>query len=317
MRRQVKCINQRSDIKIVDLKDSPEKQLECLQDSLDRYGFFLIRNFFVDSESLKKACSLSERFFSLSLNEKKKYFYKGQDQKKYSNIGYFPFQSEKAIQGKYPDLKEFFHIGPSVFSSHNQDSYAQNIWPEFDENFPIIMKDLFFQFTRSALHALDLLSQYFVLPLDEMKDLTHEGGHVLRLLHYPPIEKNFQGERAAQHTGIQLLGFQPVPEARGLEYLTPQNQWIELDYKTFSDCTLVNIGDMFEFVTRGRAKASPHRVSNRCVDVDRYAMVFFFHANHVKELKTYGESIEGSLEKKQTITAGTWLKERIFELSLE
>ncbi|MEZ4705489.1 MAG: 2-oxoglutarate and iron-dependent oxygenase domain-containing protein [Bdellovibrionota bacterium] len=304
-------IGQKDLFPIIDFAQPLVQIQELLHQSLQQYGFLMLRNSPIDTFKLRASFELSEAFFACSLDEKSKYLYKSYDQKRYSNVGYFPFQSEKAVGGRFPDLKEFFHIGPSDFSSQeSQRDYAVNVWPQFDPQFQLVFQSLFSQFAQTGNQICNILAGQFGIDSSKMSQLIQDGGHVLRIIHYPPVERSSQGQRAAQHTGIQLLGLQPVPQQPGLEYLTPAQEWVELDYEAFHDCILINIGDMFEYITGGKIKASPHRVTNRNLHLDRYATVFFYHANHSQSLQGFHHPI------REELTAGQWLHKRLKDLSL-
>ena len=116
------------------------------------------------------------------------------------------------------------------------------------------------------------------LPPDAFDRAYAEPHLILRLTHYPPLDR---GEAASlsltPHTDsgfMTLLAPNPVP---GLSILLPDGRWI--DAPAVADAFVVNGGDILHRWTNERFLSTPHRVINR-TSGDRYAIPFFCDPNH-------------------------------------
>ncbi len=309
------------EVPVLNLKDyastDPEKHgnaLRVLKESLDRLGFLVISEHGVDMSLLDECYQVGTRFFDLPVEKKLELNYGKIDQKRYSNIGYFPFQTEVAVGAKVPDLKEFIHIGPSLPEGHPmRQYYADNVWPESLPEFKAGFSPLFEQFNQCGALLVDAIGEAFGVERDYLKDLVDRGSSILRMLHYPPVPAGTENAmRAAQHTGIQMLGLQPRTTHPGLQFYTPGHEWVVLP-EGFESHLAVNIGEMLAYILNGYVKATLHRVVNAQGGSEqhhRYAIVHFFHANPLKSLRQVGD------KSAQEIQAGDWLLKRLNELGL-
>lgn len=289
------------------------KFIQLLLKSIDEFGFLVLSEHKVSLELLDKCYELSSEFFDRPLEEKITLSYDRIEQKKYSNVGYFRYKSETAIASKQADLKEFFHIGPTLSeSSPMQQYYAQNVWPASPAGFRESFMGLYEQFTACSNHLIDAIAAAYELDRSYMQDLVHDGNSVLRTLDYPPIDSDEVSMRAAPHTDIQLVGLQPRTTHLGLQIFVPSGQWVAP--VGFDDYLIVNIGDMLAYLLNNQIKATLHRVVNSQAGSNRhhrYAIVYFYHANSEKMLRRQGESFSD-----KPLYAGEWLMERLRELQL-
>lgn len=309
------------EVPILSLSDcsSPESErraqaLQVLRESLDRLGFLVVSNHGVDMKLLDSCYRLGTQFFNLPPEDKLALRYDKLDQKKYSNIGYFAFQTEVAVGSKIPDLKEFFHIGPSLGQDHPmREYYADNVWPASLPQFQSDFTQLFEQFNSCGVMLANAIGSAFGLEQAYVKGLVNCGSSILRILHYPPVAPGTEGAmRAAPHTGIQLLGLQPRTTHPGLQFYTPTGEWVALP-PGFESYLAINIGEMLSYILDAKAKPTLHRVVNAqggSENHHRYAIVHFFHANPLKLLRRMGGSTT------EEIRAGDWLKKRLKELGL-
>jgi isopenicillin N synthase-like dioxygenase len=298
--------------------DDPERRrryMRQLQQSLNDLGFLIVSNHQIDLELLDKCYDLSRRFFELPIEEKLALSYRNVEQKHYSNVGYFPYKSETAVASTRADLKEFFHIGPSLPDNHPmRQYYAENVWPsslpEFHRNF----RALYEQFCTCADRIAHSVVKAFGLHPALIQDLTDAGNSILRTIHYPPVDAMERASRAAPHTGIQLLGLQPRTTHPGLQMCLPSGEWIALT-KQFDPYIIVNIGEMLAYILNNQVQPTLHQVVNAeqgSEKHDRYCIVFFYHANSLKYLPRLGEPEQ----QPSAIRAGDWLLQRLSQLGL-
>ena len=287
--------------------------LTSIREMLSKWGILVIQNHGVNLSLLDECYRLSQEFFALPQKNKERLNYKSLDQKLYSDVGYFPFRTETAVGSAQPDLKEFFRVGVTPEESQKH-LFAQNAWPADLPEFRPAFLELFTQFTHCGDKILRWLASAFDLSVPYFEELSKNGTHVLRSIHYPPVAVGADGMRAAPHTGIQLLGIQPRTTHPGLEYKTPAGEWFALDADEFRDCVLINIGDMLSYLLGGEAEASLHRVVNAEGIADhahRYCIVFFYHAHPEQELLKHSDQSSST-----GLIAGEWLNKRFKEIGI-
>ena len=107
-------------INFSDLINYKKQTLQILKEALMNHGFFIIYNHGIDKKVFENAYQTSEQFFKLDQEVKNKYAFP-----KFAGArGYTPFGKETALGEKIPDLKEFWHHGPSV-----DDNYDKRVKP--------------------------------------------------------------------------------------------------------------------------------------------------------------------------------------------
>lgn len=275
-----------------------------IKESLESIGCLVIQNSLINDQRIELAYSLMNDFFSLDNFTKETYSFKKIDQKRYSDIGYFPFKTEKAVNYDKPDLKEMFHIGRNF---HNNALYAQNRFPSEIEGFENYFTKLYIDFEIIGNSVFEALTKNLPLKKIYKKRLLSNNNSLLRLIHYPPCDKkNDNGMRAAPHTGIQLLGIQPKATSEGLEFYSKNIGWFK--FPKLKNCLVINIGEMMAYISSTSFQPTLHRVSNITNDKSRLAIVHFFHPNSEEELI--------NLENDSSIKSGEWLIKRLKEIGV-
>lgn len=302
----------RNDVPILKLaSDDADLFKKKLFDSLKDWGFLVIEDHGIDLKLLDQCYQLSKEFFSQSVEEKNKLSFYDIEQKQYSNVGYFQFKSETAVSSKLADIKEFYHVGQEINPQHPlADVCVPNQWPANMPEFEKAFKLLYQQLTEMSDKLFFTIMDAMGFDTDYTRELVTHGNHILRTIHYPPIKtEDGHAKWAAQHTGIQLLGIQPRTSHPGLEFSIPDGRWFYAD-DDFSDALFINIGEMLSWLTKGELQPTLHRVeSDNSKPVDRYAIVFFYHANPLRLLKQKDNS-------EESVQVGEWLKIRLKELGL-
>jgi isopenicillin N synthase-like dioxygenase len=98
-----------------------------LYEGLKDYGFIILVDHPVDHKTTQKAYDLAHEFLHLPVETKKKYICKeGGGQR-----GYTAFGVEHAKDSKYPDLKEFWHVGRETLVNEDKfrKFFPENLWP--------------------------------------------------------------------------------------------------------------------------------------------------------------------------------------------
>lgn len=288
-------------------KNKRDKFIKDLYNSVEAFGFVVLKNHTIKKPLLKKAYEIQEKLFSLPEDVKSSY-----DIKDGGKRGYTAFGTENAKGQKVKDLKEFWHVG--------REELLPNVWPKemimygFKNTFTKIYDEL----ENVGFIVLEALAEGIGLDKNHLKDMGKNGNSILRLLHYPPIDKDADpnAERAKAHTDINLITILVAGTESGLELQTKNGEWIPVEAE--QDSIVVNIGDMFSRMTNDKLPSTVHRVVNspNSKNKSRYSMPFFLHARPEVLLACLPQFKEEK-NKYPDITAGDFLDERLKEIGLK
>ena len=106
----------------------------------EEFGFIAVNHHGIDAALIKRAYDCFEAFFALPVEIKKAYHLPGGGGAR----GYTGFGVETAKDSKFPDLKEFWHVGRNLPEGHSYRSVMpDNIWPTEIANFEEIAYGLY------------------------------------------------------------------------------------------------------------------------------------------------------------------------------
>lgn len=287
-------------------------------ESFRSFGFALIRDHGIDQKLIDRAWQLTEAFFALPVDVKRKYFIPGQGGAR----GYTPFRTEVAKGASEKDLKEFWHVGRDVpASSPLAASMPPNIWPEEIAGFRETFTELFAQFDEAGAKVLSAIATDLGLDARWFDPAIEDGNSVLRLLHYPPVSDTAGGAiRAGAHEDINLITLLLGAQEAGLELLGKDGRWLSVAPP--EGALVVNIGDMLQRLTNHVLPSTTHRVRNPSGDRashSRYSMPFFLHLRSDFRFETLRQCITDTRPDRypETITADDYLQERLREIGLK
>jgi len=270
--------------------------------SLSTTGFFVLENAGIDAELLHRAYAVTTDFFELSESVKRGYCLP----ELHGQRGFTPFGQEHAKDSPHLDLKEFWHVGnPAV-----QPNLVPVEVPEFSQTLSV----LYSQLDHCAQCLLAAIADFLGEPLNAI--YQPGGDTILRVIHYPPIEKTapLGSLRSAAHEDINLITLLPTATASGLELLR-DGVWEPIDASPGS--VIVDSGDMLQWRTNGRLKSTTHRVVNPDNQCDRrFSMPFFVHTHPKTDLTPLASCVINGDVKFPPITAGRYLKQRLAEIGL-
>ena len=148
------------------------------------WGFAGIRGHGIDQKLIDGAYEAFRQFFALPADVKMQYHVKGSGGAR----GYTPFGVETAKDSKYPDLKEFWHIGREIpRDSKYADVMAPNLWPSEVPTFHEFGYGLFNALDALGSRGLRALALHIERPEAYVDDKTQVGNSILRPIHYPPL----------------------------------------------------------------------------------------------------------------------------------
>jgi isopenicillin N synthase-like dioxygenase len=242
-----------------------------------QFGFCCISGHGIARELVDGAYQAFEQFFALPAETKMKYHVPGSGGAR----GYTPFKVETAKDSRFPDLKEFWHVGREIpRDSKFADVMPPNLWPEEVPQFKRYGYGLYEALDQLGTRVLRALALHIGLPENYFEDKTDQGNSILRPIHYPPItEENIPNVRAGAHEDINFITLLVGASAEGLEVLS-EGEWLPIT--TEGDAIVVNIGDMLQRLTNHVYPSTSHRVvnpQNENARKPRYSVPFFLHPN--------------------------------------
>jgi isopenicillin N synthase-like dioxygenase len=292
---------------------------QAIGESFRTFGFAMVKDFAIDRDLIDRAWKLSEAFFALPEEEKRRYH----DPEIGGARGYTPFGVEIAKDAKHHDLKEFWHVGRDLpeGSPLADASMPPNVWPARPEGFQDVFTELYRQFDETGATILSAIALYLGLDEHWFDQGIEDGNSVMRLLHYPPIP-NLEGEaiRAGAHGDINLITLLLGAEEAGLELLFQGKEWISASPP--EGAMVINVGDMLERLTNHYLPSTIHRVRNpnpERAKFSRYSMPFFLHLRSDFPIKTLPQCVSAEHPDRYPtpITADEFLQQRLREIGLK
>lgn len=245
---------------------------------LSRWGFVALTNHGVPQTLVDAAYTQARAVFALPAETKRAY----ERPECARQRGYTPFGLEKARGRNAPDLKEFWHVGRDLAKAHpfrQRGLMAPNALPAEVPEFGVVMRQLYAAQDRLAFGLLDAIARYLKIEPAVLAALAADGNSVLRIINYPDLDGPAPAGaiRAAAHEDVNLLTILPVATRPGLQILTPDGQWMDVDAPR--GAMICDTGDMMALLTKGRMPATTHRVVNPAgaSDGGRLSIPFFMH----------------------------------------
>lgn len=281
---------------------------------LKDYGFIILVDHPVDDKLTAKAYDLIHEFFQMPVETKQKYVCKAGGGQR----GYTAFGVEHAKNSKYPDLKEFWHVGretikdPVRFGKY----FPENVWPTEIPEFKDTFLKLYNGLDTTSTVVLDALGMALDVPQTFFRTMLQDGNSILRPIHYPPLAQGAPANsvRSAAHEDINLITVMVGATTSGLELLDRDGKWLPVNCNEKQ--LVVDSGDMLSRLTNDVIPATTHRVVNPTdFNSTRYSMPFFTHPNPDTMLSCIPSCV-GTGAKHEPINSHVWLMKRLEEIGL-
>ena len=288
---------------------------EALGRSFARYGFAVISDHGLDQGRIDAAVGDAKAFFALPDEVKQRYRIEGGAGQR----GYTPFGVETAKGAEHFDLKEFWHVGRELPSSHP--SMLVNVWPAEIAGFREHELWLYDALEGLGDKVLGAIARYLRLDPAFFVPTTRLGNSVLRLLHYPPVPFAGPNVRAGAHEDINTITLLSLgAEEAGLEVLDRDGGWLPINPPAGS--VVCNIGDMLQRLTNDVLPSTTHRVVNPPPErrgVARYSTPFFLHFAPDYLIETLPGCVTPERPNRYPIpiTANDYLEQRLAEIRLK
>jgi isopenicillin N synthase-like dioxygenase len=303
-------------VSLNDADRNPAAFAKELGNSFEEYGFAIVRDHGIPQQLIERAEAKAKAFFALPEEAKRAYLLTGSGGAR----GYTAFGVETAKGGSASDLKEFWHVGRELVPGHKfREVMADNVWPAEVEGFRETFLELYDAFDAAGLKVLRAIARYLSVDEEYFTDTVRDGNSVMRLLHYPPIDKPSGNQiRAGAHEDINTITLLIGAEEAGLELQTRDGRWLPVSPKPGE--LVVNIGDMLQRLTNGRLRSTSHRVVNPAPDrasKARYSMPFFLHFRPDFMIEALPGTVPvGEEPKWPPISSHEYLQERLREIKL-
>ena len=301
--------------------DDAERDPQAFADEIGRsfvdYGFAIIRDHGIPQQLIDDAEEKAKAFFALPEDVKRSYKIEGSGGAR----GYTPFGIETAKGASAHDLKEFWHVGRDLPEGHPFRAHmGDNVWPDEVPGFKETFQKLYAAFDEAGVKILRAVARFLKIDEDYFTDTVRDGNSVMRLLHYPPVDKPTGNHiRAGAHEDINTITLLLGAEEAGLQLLTKDGRWLDVSPKKGE--LVINIGDMLQRLTNGKLRSTSHRVINPAPDrasKARYSMPFFLHFRSDFLIEALPGTVPaGEQPKWPPITADDYLQERLREIKLK
>ena len=303
-------------VSLSDADRNPNGFAQELGTSFEEYGFAIVRDHGISQELIERAETKAKAFFALPEEVKRSYLIPGSGGAR----GYTAFGVETAKGAQAHDLKEFWHVGRELTAGHPfREVMADNIWPEEITGFKDVYLELYDAFDEAGVKVLRAIARFLEVDEEYFTDTVRDGNSVMRLLHYPPVDKPSGNHiRAGAHEDINTITLLLGAEEAGLELKTKDGRWLPVSPKPGE--LVVNIGDMLQRLTNGRLRSTSHRVVNPAPDrasKARYSMPYFLHFRPDFVIEALPGTVPaGEQPKWPPISSHDYLLERLREIKL-
>ena len=283
--------------------------------AFEEFGFVCIKNIYIDKSDIDAYYKSIANFFALPLEAKQKYEIEGLAGQR----GYTSFGKEHAKGSDAPDLKEFWQMGQTVLDLDViKEEYPDNVMVSEIADFNDLGLKLYRGFEQTGSQILKAIALFLGLEENYFDTHIHNGNSILRAIYYPPITQEPKNAiRAEAHEDINLITLLVGASAEGLQLLTKENEWIDINAP--EDYFVINVGDMLQRLTNNKLKSTTHRVVNPPKEkwaTPRYSIPFFLHPRSEMDLTCLSSCEENNELHYTPISAGAYLEERLIEIGL-
>ncbi|XP_022848557.1 protein SRG1-like [Olea europaea var. sylvestris] len=245
-------------------KDSMDTELQKLHTACQEWGFFQLINHGVSFPTVEKMKLEIQEFFSLPIEEKKKFSQESGDVEGYGQA--FVVSEEQKLD--WADL--FFAITLPIHLR------KPHLIPKLPTKFRDAIDEYATEMKNLAVKILDLMAKALHVKAEEMNTVFEEGMQSMRMNYYPPCPQPELVTGLYPHsdaTGLTIL--LQVNEIEGLQ-VKKDGAWIPV--VPLPNAFVINIGDILEIVTNGIYRSIEHRATVN-LKKERLSIATFFNPN--------------------------------------
>ena len=250
--------------------------VERLRDTVHTIGFFQLVGHGVDEAVLAEAPAVAAAFFALPDEAR----FEIDNVKSAQFRGYTRFGHEHT-NGKV-DWRDQIDIGreqPPRELGENEPAWLRlrgpNLWPSALPALRPVMTSLMDELEAVGATLLGAMSEALGQPADFFAEAVSPPEVLLKVIRYQTPAGSSGGEQGVgAHRDTGFLTFVYQHEIGGLQ-VERDGQFIDVPVRP--DAFVVNIGEMFQLVTRGYFKATVHRVVSPPPGTDRISLAYFYN----------------------------------------
>ena len=289
-------------IDLAALRAQSGSALEAMHSAATGTGFATVHNTGLTRARMVEVIETYRAFFRLDEAEKQTW----NMARTGANRGWGAAGSEQVDPDANPDYKQFFDSGhelPAGDARARLSVYAPNRWPDRPEGFAATVRSYYTDASGVAMDVLRGLAQSIGAPRSAFDAAFDVPMALLRGNFYParPAWAGTKDFGIATHTDYGCLTLLATDGSPGLEVRKRGGGWIPVSAEpgTF----VINFGEMMEFWTEGRVRATPHRVVGGANE--RISVPLFFNPGYDTNVAPMGSDDE--------ILAGEHLSKRFAE----
>ncbi len=293
------------DLEKLDNRDPQE--LARLRQAVGQVGFLKVRNTGLTRERIQNVIAAYYDFFRLPEQDKRAVDMAVTG----SNRGWGAPQSEQVDPTANPDFKEVFDCGYELpqgnpYRAQNLSVYAPNLWPEEPEHFQDTIRAYYADACDVSMRVLRAIAVALGRDAGSFDAAFDTPMALLRGNYYPqrPVWAGDKDFGIGAHTDYGCLTLLATDGTSGLEVRMPDGAWEKVQAEP--GVFVINFGEMLEFWTAGRVKATEHRVIGG--SHERISVPMFFNPTYDTNVAPPGSG--------QVISAGDHLTKRFNETYL-
>lgn len=289
----------RLDAELIAQRD-PET-LTALREGAESIGFLTVHNTAISAARMRFVLAAYRAFFDLPAQQKRAVDMAETG----ANRGWGAPLSEQVDPEANPDYKQVFDCGFEAPQS-GLPVYASNLWPAKPEGFREVIEAYYRDARAVAMDLLRGIAEAIGEDRAFFDDKFDLPMALLRGNYYPP-RPEWAGDKdfgIAAHTDYGCLTLLGTDGVAGLEVQGRDGQWIAVEARPGD--FVINFGEMLEMWTKGRVKATLHRVKG--TQEERISVPLFFNPNFDTNVAPMGSG--------ETVLAGDHLAKRFQETYL-
>ena len=258
------------------LSTGDEMALAAMHWAAADIGFATIYNTALSAERVSEAIETYRAFFQLPEARKQTL----DMARTGANRGWGAAGSEQVDPEANPDFKQFFDVGFALPDGHplaEKVFYAPNQWPD-DPAFHRVIAAYYDDALAVSKGLLRAIAQAIGADADHFEGAFDTPMALLRGNYYP-TRPDWAGAKdfgIAMHTDYGCLTLLATDGSPGLEVRKRGGGWIPVSAPPGE--FIINFGEMLEFWTAGRVKATPHRVVGGTAE--RISVPLFFNPSY-------------------------------------
>eukprot|EP00268_Persea_americana_P046014 TRINITY_DN4722_c0_g1_i3.p1 TRINITY_DN4722_c0_g1~~TRINITY_DN4722_c0_g1_i3.p1 ORF type:complete len:366 (+),score=69.63 TRINITY_DN4722_c0_g1_i3:345-1442(+) len=261
-------------IPIVDMskllqQESSAAELERLHSACKDWGFFQLVNHGVSSSLVEKMKSEIKDFFTLPLEEKKRFWQEPGDVEGFGQA--FVISEEQKL-----DWGDMFFL--TTLPHHMRK-------PRLFDHLPSSLRETMdvysLEVNKLAMSIMGLMARALGMKAEEITDLFDEGFQAFRMNYYPPCPQPESVIGLSPHSdSVGLTVLLQIGEMEGLQ-IRKEGLWIPV--KPLQNAFIINIGDILEIVTNGIYRSIEHRAMVNSMQ-ERLSIAAFHSPKYTAEM---------------------------------